>query len=310
MGFRKTLFYAFTLFLTVTSFGYADLETLDDSRDISWNEAYRCRPQNFFSSETLYDNISKSKFTTPENDGQKIGFSTFTTIFSYYSFFNCTDAIGVGIGYSQQKFDWNSNPYFNQEEFNNLVIDIGGFSARYPCWLFKGLLRTRINLDDFNTRNYRLFTGTLWGRYEICHNNYFHMGFIVEWGMRRGKVWPIIGFESQLTACTKLNLIYPLDMSLRYSFYKQWFVGVAANFFYYRNRLKKDENISRGFITYRNTGLELQVGYECCPYILADLHIGQAFGNEVKISDHQDKNASHHKFKSAFYFGARLNFKF
>lgn len=303
--------YFLVLTLLVFNILHADLdEGLDDNRDISWIGAYKNQPTNFFNVELNYDNISKSNFTTPSNLGQEIGFSTFTAIGSYYAFFNCTEAVGLGLGYSRQTIDWDNNPFFEQEGFDHLVVDIGAFSTRFDGWLFRALFRTRFNTENFGGSYSTVYMFTVWGRYEVRCDSYIHLGVITEWGLRRSKIWPIIGFETHLTDCIKLNLIYPLDISLRYFFHNNWYVGVASSFFYYRDRLKKNETLSHGFLEYRNTGVEAQVGYEWCPIIKGDIHVGHAFGNEIKLSNAQNEQATHHKFKAAFYFGGRIEFKF
>lgn len=282
--------------------GFADADDL--RRDA--NSAVR----DFTSVEIAYDEIGYSRFKTPENADQRIKFGALTALAGYYHYVTCTEAVGLSLGYLEQDIHWKQSPEFRQTTFENMLIDVGAFTTRFSRWLIKGLFRAQINTESFSDSDNYLYTTMAWGRYDLCNDWYFHMGFIVEWGMEKSKMWPIIGIEGRPWKCVKLNLIYPLDLSAKYFFYDQFYLGTAIHFFHYRNHLKGSERVSKGFFEYDNTGVEAQIGYELCPIAKAELHAGRAFGNDIKVSDRNHENTTHHKFKGAAYFGGSIEVKF
>jgi len=270
------------------------------------------RPQvtSFWEWSSSGDYIGTSRFTTEEVSNQSMGFRQVQSTLSYNRFLNCFDAVSVGAGYSNVGIRWNDNPRFQQRSFDNVFLTIGAQSTRYRGWLWQGNFTARFNTDVGRISHHVLYTGALWGRYELVPCYGMHTGFFAETGLRKDKVWPILGFDKQITKQLKLYAVYPFEASATYDFCGPWSVAAATKFFRSRHRLAPGEELSNGLIEYRNIGSEFRVMYECPPCVSAQLHVGHTYGGELVVADHRDKNSTHYKFRAAPYVGGELSLKF
>lgn len=258
------------------------------------------------------DVIENSNITTGGYQGQHIRFALAETSLSYNKLLGCDRDMGIffGIGYSNNLIRWKQNPNFNQEYFNNLNVDIGGFSTHFPCWLWKWDLGAAFDLDHMKVAQYTLYSGTLWGRYELYDNVGLHMGAIVTTGLHKNKAWPIIGLDYTWRKCLKLSLVYPVDMSAMYNIADCWALGVAQRFFWTRHRVGLHEPVPRALVEYRNSGTEGRLTYKCDPGIYASVHAGYAYGNDLIITNQLAKDGTHYKFDGAAYYGVDVTVKF
>ena len=256
------------------------------------------------------DFIGTSRFSTEEVSSQDIGFRQVQSSLSYNRFLSCFEIVSIGAGYSNVGIHWDDNPRFEQSSFDNVFVTIGAQCTRYRGWLWQGNFTARFNTDVGSVSHHVLYTGALWGRYELVPCFGMHTGFFAETGLRKDKVWPILGFDKQLTKQIKLYAVYPFEASVTYDYCGPWSIAAATKFFRTRHRLSPDADLSNGLIEYRNIGTELRVMYELPPCISAQIHVGHAYGGDLIVADQRDNNSTHYKFRSAPYVGGELSFRF
>lgn len=269
----------------------------------------------FWTLEGEGDWISKSRFTTPENAGQKIGFAEADIFLSYTRLLNSCEGIGIGVGYSYTNIDWDQNPFFDQESFNDITFSLDGFTKRFRCWDWKGSVSVDMQTTDFGNNDYNMYNMLVWGRYEFCNryidNLGLHIGVVGRTGLEQTIAWPILGFDFRLRRNWKVNLIYPVNMSLVYTISDNWSLALAGRIWNSRHRISKHENLPKGIFEYRNTGAEIALNYECSNFANATIHVGSTLGSgDLKIVNSRNHTIRHNKFHASAYVGGAFNLKF
>lgn len=201
------------------------------------------------------------------------------------------------------------------KNFNNLNLSLNGFTKRWMNWDLRGGVVASIDTRTFNLAENTLYTLTFWGRYNWCNYSYpelgFNFGLITQLGLEPNEVIPILGFDVMLRDDIRLNLIYPLKMSVEYLITDQWSIDLKGRIWDLQHRLQKDEVVSKGFYQYRNTGVELGANFQVEPYFSANLHIGSTLGTgDLKVFDRSGKTVAHNKFKAAPYGGGEVVVRF
>jgi hypothetical protein len=273
-------------------------------------------PKNrFFTFEGEADWIFKSRFTTPENAGQRIGFSESDIFLSYTQLLNSCEGVGIGAGYSWTHLDWDQNPFFSEENFPAVTFSVDGFSKRFPSWVWKGSFSVDMQTDEFGDGDYNLYNLTIWGRYGFY--NYYvsdlglNIGFVGRTGLEQTIAWPIVGLDFHIYRDWKINVVYPVNMSLIYSLNDNWSLAFAGRIWNTRRRVSESEVLPKGIFEYRNSGVEFVVNYKYCDYANANFHVGSTVGTgDLKIVDSRNHTIRHNKFREAAYLGGAFDFKF
>lgn len=261
-----------------------------------------------------YDWILKSDFRRKRNKGG-ISFAEADVDISYTHIFNSCEGASVGLGYSTTHLGWDKNPFFSEQNFNNLIFSLGGYSKRFYQWDWKGYFSAAVDTREWNFQEYGLYTYSLWGRYSL-DTNYFsdlglNIGFVGRSGLDQTLVWPIVGIDYKMNQNWKLNLVYPVNMSVVYSLSNCWSFAIAGKMWNSRHRTSKNEGISRGIFEYRNIGAEFAINYDYDRSISANLHVGSTIGQgDLKIMNRNGSTIRHNKFNSAGYVGGGFDFRF
>jgi len=258
-----------------------------------------------------FDATGKSKFDSDHHKDEKVSFmlgnATGAFIF-YYDKRYCEGAL-VSVGYTYANLDWKDNPFFDTKNYNSLNLSLGGFTYRLKDWFWKTLLTANIDTNEWDT-DYTNYDITFWGRYNYCESIGLHIGFIIQTGMKMDRVYPIIGFDWKISQNWKLNLIFPVDMSLAYYITKAFTVGVAVRPFDYRNRATEHNPIPMAVFRYQSLGAEFAVNYDNDSWITANLHVGEILGGHLRVATRHNEKPKRLKFKSAPYAGGALVIKF
>lgn len=213
-------------------------------------------------------------------------------------------------GYNFTQIKW-KNPYFDQNQFNTASVAISGFTSRAENWEWAAQVKVNFDLNHFKWSDYIFFDMLLSGRYAYSECLGLHFGFIGLTGYRIDHLYPIIGIDWQINEDWKLNLVYPLDISLVYSLNCEWSLKLASRAFETRHRVGKDNHYSRGLVEYRATGGEFQIAYQSVnKKIEGDVHAGELLGGRVKASNSRHHHIKRYKFKNAPYVGGHLAVKF
>jgi len=221
------------------------------------------------------------------------------------------EGIGLGLSYNTVHLHWRGNPYFGESNFPQVSFSVAGFSKRAPGWLWQA--KATINWQTQKKASFSDYTNydlLLWGRYEYCPDVlWLHTGFVAQTGMKIDRIFPIIGFDWVINDKWKLNAVFPLNLSIVYSFSDKWSIDLAGRLWSPRRRVKKHEELSEGLFRYRNSGAELGLNYNT-DWFRVNAHIGYAFGGVLTISDRNNKHKKHIDFDSSSYAGGELVFKF
>lgn len=222
----------------------------------------------------------------------------------------CGEGIRLGVGYDGVYFNWNKNPNFHEKTFNQVSFSIAAFTKRTQGWLWQAQATLNWEPKYSNFSHYTNYDLLLWGRYDLCPDYLgFHCGFVALTGMKIDKIFPIIGIDWTVYPKWKLNLIFPLNLSVVYTINKNWSAALAGRFFQVRERFGKHGRPSRGLFQYRNNGVELAANY-AYKKMNANFHVGSTFGGQFKISNNHNKKKEHYDLCSAFYLGGEASLDF
>lgn len=240
-----------------------------------------------FTIEANYDWIGQSKFTSKRlrhdhirfNEGQAEAGMVF-----YYDK-ECREGARFDLNYTFTNLDWKENPNFHESHFNTIGFSLGFLTNRLCRWLWKAQVRLNIDADHFNFNEYSTWDILFWGRYEYIEDVHIHLGFVALTGMKIDRIYPILGFDWRFAEYWKLNLVFPMNLSLKYCISQSWTASLAARFFDSRHRAGEHEPLPQSIWEYRNSGLELAIDYLWDPYLKVNLHGGTTFGGDAAHSD-------------------------
>lgn len=220
------------------------------------------------------------------------------------------EVYSLAIGYIHTNLSWCENPYFKQNNFDNVAVALRFWSMRVKNWTWQGQFAVNFDVQHTNLNYYMNYDLTFWGRYSCRDDLGFHLGLTTQTGMKIDHLYPIVGFDWDFRPCWTLNAIFPVNISLLYEPYKNWSTGVGMRFFDIRNRVGADEPLSMALFNYRNSGVELTATYECEPKMKFNAHAGYTLGGDLRISDKDNQNPVYIKQESAPYFGAEIMYNF
>ena len=263
-----------------------------------------------FSATGSYVDVNSTKFRTRGFREDTLKYRQWEAAFVYKH--PITDACGLlfGSGWVGAEVNMENNPNFDETIFNYVNLSVGGFTTAFPDWTWTLTVAGFFDTDEFSFVDYALYQGVLWGRYDFCNCLELDFGLIVEAGLNKDKVWPIIGFVYYPSEKWQINAIYPVDISFDYFFNQYLSASGSVRFLRSRHRVRDNEPLSQGIFEYRTTGLEfdLTLAPSLCFSIMG--FVGSTVKGDFKVSDRNDKNAIHFKFNGSFYAGASaiLNF--
>jgi hypothetical protein len=220
-----------------------------------------------------------------------------------------TEGSTASIGYNKTRLSWTGNPWFDQQQFSTATLTFTGFSSRFNHWNWKGQLTLTTDADEWSLSDYTYYDTLLWGRY--CYNPClgFHIGFLLQTGMKMNQIYPILGFDWQMHPLWKLNVVFPVNLSLEYQFRNCWSLALAIRNFDNRFRVGKEEAHSQSLIRYRNVGNEIAIKYET-KSLFVNIHAGYTWNGKFRVANNNNQHAAHYKLKPSAYYGAEAVVKF
>lgn len=270
-----------------------------------------CGDGKAFKLEVSGDAIGKAKIDHSDGRGH-VKYNTFDVDFRFVFHYNKEYQEGLyGIlNYQASEINWNKNPFFHKTEFHTASVTLGGFTHRLCNWRWVGEVAINIDTDHPNFTDYAFYDILLWGRYAYSCDVGLHVGLLVRTGMKIDWVYPVLGFDWTINDQWKLNVVFPVNVSLVYKFHKCWSVALAGRAFSERHRVGSHEPLPKALVTYRNAGGELALNYDCDQWLSANAHIGYSFGGTLKIANKEYEHRHHFDFKSAGYVGGELAVRF
>lgn len=226
---------------------------------------------------------------------------------------HCQEGIGLSLGYTRSRFDWDKNCFFKTKDIDQISLTVTGFSKRINDWLWTGYATATWEPRYGNLSEYTNYEMLFWGRYTCTDVFNMHIGFLALTGMKMDSIYPVIGFDWLINDKWKLNAVFPTNLSLVYTINKVWSAAAAIRFFDLRYRIGKHDNFKKrykqGLVRYRNNGLELALNYAKST-ISANVHVGGTFGGGFKIANKHYKRKRHFDLDTAVYAGAEAEMKF
>lgn len=307
---KKTL-YSLLLALATTNCLFANYNQIEYS-DLQISPAEREGASGPWTVDVNYDHIGRSKFTKRGFKDQKIEFNSFDTDASMVFYYNADykEAANFEIGYNRTFIDWKQNPYFSQRRFDTVYFSFGAITQRYCNWLWKAKVTMNIDARHWDINNYATYDGLAWGRYNYSEDIGVHMGILVLTGMKIDRVYPILGADWRINECWKLNAVFPVNMSLVYSYTQEWWFDLAIRAFQVRYRTGEHQPLPKAVTLYQNVGIEFGANYEIANQVHVNVHAGSTFGGRLKIANKQNRRPRHFKFEPAPYAGASVEWHF
>ncbi len=304
---KKTLF--FIALLSANCFSlFADVEI--DPQNIGDEKINQPANRGPFSLNVHADGLGSSEINNSFYKKDKVDYAEALAEVAMVVYYNPTYIEGarVSVGYSPTYLNWHGNPWFNQSHFNFVPLSVTGFSKRIDHWFWRTQLTANFDTDSF-TSKYTSYDLLLWGRYDLCENIGIHIGFWAETGLKLDRIYPIFGFDWQITKNWKLNLVFPTNLECLYILTPKWSLGVAGRFFDTRFRVRHKEYSYKPLVRYTNMGLEFIIKYDN-DLMSANLHAGSTMWGRIRVADSDNDHAKHYFLNSAAYVGAEVDVKF
>ncbi len=267
-------------------------------------------PHNPFSVSGQYLAVSKASFRSPDVKNSNLRYRQADAAFAYTHPFSEYCGLIFGAGWVGTEVDMKDNPDFHETNFNYVNFSIGGFTKACTDWTWTLTLAAFLDTEEFSFNDYALYQGVLWGKYEFCKWIELDFGLILEAGLYKEKVWPIIGFIYVPWENWRINAVYPINVAIEYEWSRYLKVAGSIRFLRNRHRVQKEEPNSQGIFEYHTSGAELDL--ICSPIERLSIKgfAGHTFDGDLKITDRNDHNAHHFKFNGSFYAGASAVFSF
>ena len=250
-----------------------------------------------------YVNIAKAKFKAPV-EGEKFDIhSGFYNLFYVY-YFNEKNTLTPGVGYSNFRFGWDENPFFDQKTFQTLQFSLSYLTRSIDDWMWIMGATWIQDLNHFdNWGQYGLFTSVLWGRRYINPAFHLHGGLTGYRGMEGARILPIAGFDWYITRKWVVNAIFPFIYSITYYLDDNWSFMLKGSPFSGRYRAKESEPQPKSVLRYRSFGIDMNIYFRIRNNFAFQIYWGYNLGGDLYIKNRNGKNARYFKFKDAPYIG-------
>jgi len=222
-------------------------------------------------------------------------------------------ALSFELGYSYMRLNWDQNPAFKQDHFNDAIFSIAYITTAMKQWRWVVNLGVHANLDNFNMGSNAFYTGTIWGRLAYSDPLGIHIGVVGQTGVKSTYLFPILGFDWYFHRQWKINAVFPLDFSLNYFFAKNWSTALSYRSFggWYRSfhRVGKKENLPESMVSVHANGLDLGI-YFNSKHFSAGVFGGANFGGWILIRNRHGAKPIYFHFDAAAYGGVKASLEF
>lgn len=257
-----------------------------------------------------YIDVKRTKFRSSDVEDQHLKYRELDLSFTYLHAFNSVNGFTLGAGYIGSEVKWNENPFFDETHFGYVTFTATAISMMVDDWLWKLGEIVLIDTAEFDMADYALYQTFLFGKYALCKPIFLNVGFILELGLNKGKIWPVLGVDFYCSEKLHFHAVYPLDISAEYYFLPELSLEASCRFLRNRHRVKNNEPLPMGIFEYRTTGAELDLNYKPIDAVLVTAYIGTTFDGDLKITDRNNHHATHEKFRGSLYVGLSGNVSF
>ena len=250
-----------------------------------------------------YISVTPAKFHTPDVKGEKLKYTQYDTGITYTQ--PCSEVWGLifGAGWIGTEVAWAQNPDFNEDYFNYINGQIGGFTKALPDWTWTATFGLFFDTEKFSLADYTLYQLSVWGKYEWFECLEFDVGFIFEAGLDKQKVWPILGFVWNPSEVWHINAVFPILMNIERDFWEYWKAGFGFQFLRNRHRVGSNEPNPQCIFEYHTWGYEGNLSFSPAKNIYIIGFGGATFPGDLKITNRNNKHGQHFKFDSSPFWG-------
>lgn len=207
--------------------------------------------------------------------------------------------------------DWNDNPKFNQTHFYYAQFGLMFYSTGLEKWRWIVRADYNIDLEHFaHPGTYGLFSGLLWGAYELDEKWRYHVGATGSVGLKGDIMYPLIGLDYSPTKEWTIEAIFPITYSVQYKPSPNWRLSLKGRPMKERLRTNSHQPQSRSIFNYSSIGTEFNVHYEQTMRFEIEGYAGYNFGGDFYIKDQTGHNALYTDLGGAIYGGATIDFAF
>lgn len=306
---KKTFYWLMTAFSFAATGLFADTDI--NIEDLSAQHVEENTAGGPFTVKISGDYIDDSKFDCHDFSHLKFATGDVDLSFIYYYDPCVHEGASIGLTYTRTRLDWKFNPFFTQKDFDMISLNLAGFTQRLDDWTWRAQVSLNFtNIEYWDFEDYMNFDILVWGRYAYTQDIGVHIGFLALTGMKIDRLYPIVGIDWTYDCHWKLNLVFPMDVSLVYSLNHSWAFSLAGRFFDQRQRVKDHQFYSKGLWHYTSSGVEFAVKYTPTKWITANIHAGENFGGHLKIANRHYREGHRLSFGSAPYAGAEIDVNF
>lgn len=308
---KKIIAFLLTAFALVQTHAKADDNSVVFNTSLTSLEEGKEQQNKIFKLQANFDAVGRTKFREGCSDDLQFYQGELEGSFVFYAD-RCYEELALlSLSYTNTFFDWNHNPFFHQKHFNIFSVKLGASTHRLDRWYWVGELVANFDIDHFSDLNdYTNFDFLAWGRYTYCPNFGVHIGFLGYTGMKIDRVYPIVGFDYRLNSKWKFNAIFPVNISIVYTYNRCWSTYIGSRFIDVRYRVNKHSTLSKGLWAYRTVGAEVGLNYDYNSIINFNAHIGSTFGGRVKIANRHNHHSRRFRLNPAGYVGAQCDIRF
>lgn len=294
-------------FILKTLSGWADVDI--DSQDIGLEQIEKPARRTPFSLNTHIDAIGNSKINKGFFKGDEVRYATSQVEAGMIVYYcpSYTEGLRLAIGFTPTYLRWESNPWFDQEHFNTLSLSVTGFSKRLDRWFWRSQFTINFDADKWDSEHIS-YDLLLWGRYSYSDNFGIHIGFLGETGLQMDRVYPVFGFDWQISRKWKLNLVYPVNIAMEYSLTPKWTLAIGGRFFNSRFRTHHNSQF-KPLVRYTNTGAEFVIKYDD-ETMSANIHAGSTLGGKYRVANSHNHHAQTFHLDPSAYVGGEIDVKF
>lgn len=304
--FKFTPFFLFIFGLFCLAHADSELESQNfGSENIT--EPARQAP---FNLDTKVDFTGETKISKGFHRGDHFRFAQVETELGgvFYYVPQYTEGANLTFSYSNTHIGWHHNEYFDQNHFKVFSVSLGGFTKRLQDWFWRSQFSVNFSTERLSAQyvNYDLL---FWGRYTLNQAVGIHFGFYAQTGMRMERVYPIFGADWLISPKWKLNLVFPLNISIEYYLTKNWSLSAGGRSFNFRDRVGPHESHAKSLIRYENVGLEFIVKFEN-KNIAANIHAGSTLGGQFRVANKKNHRPHHYHLDPSGYVGGEIEVNF
>ncbi len=263
-----------------------------------------CEPPPYpFGLSGLFLNVGDARISTPEFRAQDLHYTQNNAAFAYTHPCNPFWGLIFGAGWVGTEVKWKENPFFHETQFDYVTLSLGAFTRSMSLWTWAITGTMFIDTAVLDLGNFTLYQGVFTGKYEFSPCLLIDVGFLLEVGLNKGKIWPVLGFEWDATDRLSFNIVYPIDISVEYELFRTVTLAASLRFLRDRHRVLDTEPLPMGIYEYQTTGAEFDVVFTPIDRFTLIGFVGSTVPGRLKLTDQNNHNPLFVEFKGSFYSG-------